>query len=327
MKNIVMVVPCYNESEVIEIFAEKMKQIMDDILKKWHMDLLVLFVNDGSRDDTLEKMKKISEKDKRFGYLTFTRNFGKEAALLAGIEKAYSMHLEIRGGYTKYIGVMDVDMQDPPDMICDMAEILCDQNPPDCVAVRRTTRKGEPPVRSLFSRTFYKIMNKISNTDMKDGARDFRIMSREMAKSILQVKDKNRFSKGIFGYVGYRICWLDYENVERAAGETKWSFYKLMLYALDGITAFTEYPLRTMALLCGVYGICQIMLYPVQIIDGIICGTMSFGMVAGSEYFMRGILFIMLAVMGLYQTKIVQETKDRPIYLIEDEKMPEEKKY
>lgn len=324
MKNIVMVVPCYNESEVIEIFTEKMKQIMDEVMKKWYMDLLVLFVNDGSRDDTLEKMKKISEKDKRFGYLTFTRNFGKEAALLAGLEKAYSMRLEIRGGYAEYIGVMDVDMQDPPNMICDMVSILCEKNPPDCVAVRRTTRKGEPPIRSLFAKTFYKIMNRISDTDMKDGARDFRIMSREMTKSILQVKDKNRFSKGIFGYVGYNIHWLDYENVERAAGKTKWSFYKLMLYALDGITAFTEFPLRTMSLFCGVYGMSQMMLYLAQVINSIVNKNISIWVIAGSDYFMRGVLFIMLAVMGLYQTKIVQEAKDRPLYLIEDEKMPKE---
>ena len=314
-KKYIMVVPCYNEEEVIDLFANALTAMMDEV--KPEVNLNVLFVNDGSRDKTLTKMENINIIDSRFGYISFSRNFGKEAAMLAGLTEAYESGAD-------YIGVMDVDMQDPPHMILDMVDMLeKEENGYDCVAVRRTTRDGEPPIRSFFARTFYKIMNKISNTNMEDGARDFRIMSREMTKAILDIKDKCRFSKGIFGYVGYNIHWLDYENVERAAGVTKWSFYKLSLYALDGITAFTESPLRTASLFAGLYGCLQFALYIYQIIHSIVHKGFSLLLLLGSEYLTRSVLFVVLAIAGLYMVRIAKETKDRPNYVIAKRNLPQ----
>lgn len=311
VKECVLVVPCYNEAEVIETYITAMQEVMNNIKD---VMLRVLFVNDGSKDRTLEKMKEITEKDVRFGYISFSRNFGKEAAMLAGIKEAYNLG-------TTYIGVMDVDMQDPPEMLYDMIEDM-ESGKYDCVAVKRMTRDGEPPARSFFARMFYKIMNSISHTNMEDGARDFRIMTREMVASILKVHDKCRFSKGIFGYVGYNIKWLPYRNAERAAGTTKWSFMKLLCYALDGITSFTEVPILAISLFVGGFGVLQFILYIAYIISCLRYGILNFFSIFGSEYLTRSIFSIFAAIMGVYMMYVTKEIKNRPGYFIQDKQMP-----
>ena len=242
MKKISVVVPCYNEEEMIPIYYNRMNELfMEDFYKNYLLE--IIFVNDGSKDDTLKEVKKVSEKDKRIKYLSFSRNFGKEAAMFAGLEHATG----------DYIAVMDADLQDPPEMLEIMVNHI-EQDGFDIVGTRRVTREGEPPIRSFFARQFYKIINKISNTPIVDGARDYRLMKKQVVEAILNVKEYNRFSKGIFSWVGFETKWLEYENVERVAGETKWNFWKLFLYSIDGITAFSTVPL-SLATLAG-FGCC-----------------------------------------------------------------------
>ena len=218
MKKVSLIIPCYNEEQALPIFAGELDKVRQELRQ---YDFEVLMVNDGSSDKTLETMKKISEEYDYFKYLSFSRNFGKEAAMYAGFCNADG----------DYVAVMDADMQDPPSLLPEMLGIL-EQGEYDRVATRRVTRKGEPPIRSWFARMFYKIINKISDSDVVDGARDFRLMKAEMKDAIVSMCEYNRFSKGIFGWIGFRTKWLEYENVERVAGETKWNFWKLFKYAL-----------------------------------------------------------------------------------------------
>ena len=219
MKKVSLIIPCYNEEQALPIFAGELDKVRQGLRQ---YDFEVLMVNDGSSDKTLETMKKISEEYDYFKYLSFSRNFGKEAAMYAGFCNADG----------DYVAVMDADMQDPPSLLPEMLGIL-EQGEYDSVATRRVTRKGEPPIRSWFARMFYKIINKISDADVVDGARDFRLMKAEMKDAIVSMCEYNRFSKGIFGWIGFRTKWLEYENVERVAGETKWNFWKIFKYALD----------------------------------------------------------------------------------------------
>ena len=228
-KKVVLIVPCYNEEEVLPLFYEK----ATEVLRSVPYDYEILFVNDGSRDHTLSIVKEMAKRDPHVSYLSFSRNFGKEAAMYAGFCNADG----------DYVAVMDADMQDPPSLLPQMLEIL-ESGEYDSVATRRKDRKGESPVRSWFARRFYRLINRISDADIVDGARDFRLMRREMVDAIVEMGEYNRFSKGIFGWIGFRTYWLPYENVERAAGETKWSFWKLFRYAIDGIVNFSQTPLQ-----------------------------------------------------------------------------------
>ena len=229
MKKISVIVSCYNEQEAIPYFYE---EIIKTAKEMDYVDFEFLFVNDGSKDNTLNILKELAKKDKRVRYISFSRNFGKEAAMLAGLENA-------RGDY---ITLMDADLQDPPAMLPEMYRLITEEGY-DQVGTRRVTRKGEPPIRSFFARCFYKLINKMSKVEMVDGARDYRLMTRQVVDSIISLKEYNRYSKGLFSFVGYDTKWLEYENVNRVAGETKWSFWKLFKYAIEGITAFSTTPL------------------------------------------------------------------------------------
>ena len=270
----------------------------------------LIFVDDGSRDRTLEICKELKLLDGRVHYLSFSRNFGKEAALYAGLKAAAG----------DYIAVMDADLQDPPELLKDMLFILQNDNQIDCVATRRTTRKGEPPIRSFFAKNFYKLINKISKAEIMDGARDFRMMTRQVVDTVLSMEEYNRFSKGIFGWIGFRTKWLDYVNVERVAGETKWSFWKLFLYAIDGIIAFSTMPLVIAslsgilfcitAILMAVYFAVKTVLYgdPVAGFPTLICLILLIG----------GIQLFCIGILGQYLSKTYLEAKKRPIYIVKE---------
>ena len=299
-----VVVPCYNEQESILLFYEEINKVSEEMEQEFEF----IFVNDGSSDHTLDCMKALSEKDARVKYVSFSRNFGKEAAIHAGFSKAEG----------DYIVMMDADLQDPPSLLPEMLSYM--EQGYDSVATRRVTRKGEPPIRSFFARMFYKIINKISNVDIVDGARDYRLMTAQMKDAILAMPEYNRFSKGIFGWVGFRTKWLEYENVERVAGETKWNFWKLFLYSVEGIIAFSTAPL----VLSSVFGMLFCIL-SFALIVFIIVRTILFGdPVAGWPslvciiFFVSGIQLFCLGIMGQYLSKTYLETKNRPIYIVKD---------
>ena len=299
-----VVVPCYNEQESILLFYEE----INNVSKGMEQEFEFIFVNDGSSDRTLECMKELSEKDARVKYVSFSRNFGKEAAIHAGFSKAEG----------DYIVMMDADLQDPPSILPEMLRYM--EEGYDSVATRRVTRKGEPPIRSFFARMFYKIINKISNVDIVDGARDYRLMTAQMKDAILAMPEYNRFSKGIFGWVGFRTKWLEYENVERVAGETKWNFWKLFLYSIEGIIAFSTAPL----VLSSVFGMLFCIL-SFTLIVFIIVRTLLFGdPVAGWPslvcimFFIGGIQLFCHGITGQYLSKTYMETKNRPKYIIKD---------
>ena len=269
----------------------------------------LLFINDGSSDKTLSIIKNYSLKDQRIKYISFSRNFGKEGAIYAGLEHA-------RGDY---IAMMDADLQDPPSLLSEMYTLIKSEDY-DCIGTRRVDRKGEPPIRSFFARCFYKLINKISKADIVDGARDFRLMTRQMTNAIINMPEYNRFSKGIFGWVGFKTKWLEYENIERVAGNTKWSFWKLFLYSLDGIVAFSTAPLSV----ASVLGILCLFIALIFIVV-IIVKTLLWGdPVAGYPSLMCVILFIgglqlvSIGVLGQYLAKTYLETKKRPSYIIKE---------
>ncbi len=227
------IIPCYNEESALRYFYEEMERVMRSMPQ---VDFELLFVNDGSKDNTLEQIKALSVRDERVKYISFSRNFGKEAAIYAGLEHS-------DGDLT---AIMDADLQDPPSLLPRMYQAIVEEGY-DSVATRRVNRKGEPPIRSFFARNFYRLMNRISKTDIVDGARDYRLMNRAFVNALLEMGEYNRFSKGLFGWVGFETKWLEFENVERVAGETKWSFWKLFLYSIDGIVAFSTMPLSIAA--------------------------------------------------------------------------------
>ena len=302
-----VVVPCYNEQESILLFYEEINKVSEEMEQEFEF----IFVNDGSSDHTLDCMKALSEKDARVKYVSFSRNFGKEAAIHAGFSKAEG----------DYIVMMDADLQDPPSLLPEMLSYM--EQGYDSVATRRVTRKGEPPIRSFFARMFYKIINKISNVDIVDGARDYRLMTAQMKDAILAMPEYNRFSKGIFGWVGFRTKWLEYDNVERVAGETKWNFWKLFLYSVEGIIAFSTAPL----VLSSVFGMLFCIL-SFALIVFIIVRTILFGdPVAGWPslvcimFFIGGIQLFCHGITGQYLSKTYLETKNRPKYIIKDTNM------
>lgn len=314
MKKIAIVVPCYNEQEAIPYFYEEVNKVSNTMRDKTEFEFL--FVNDGSKDDTLKVLRELSKKDERVKYISFSRNFGKESAMYAGLKEAAG----------DYVAIMDADLQDPPALLPEMFDTL-EKGEYDCVATRRVTRKGESKIRSFFARLFYKIMNLISNTEVVDGARDFRLMSRQMVNAILEIGEYNRFSKGIFGFVGFNTKWLEYENIERVAGKTKWSFWKLLLYALDGFTAFSTKPLNISTFV----GILFCLISLIMIIF-IICKTLIFGDPVGGwpslaciVLFVGGVQLFCTGIMGEYLSKTYLEVKNRPIYIVKETNVNKEK--
>lgn len=300
-----LIIPCFNEQEVLPIFYRETTAVLRKITDQYEL----IFVNDGSRDETLPILKSFAEKDSHVTYLSFSRNFGKEAAMYAGFCNACG----------DYVAVMDADMQDPPSLLPQMMEFLADGEY-DSVATRRVSREGEPPIRSWFARKFYKLINKISDADIVDGARDFRLMRREMVEAIISMSEYNRFSKGIFGWVGFRTYWLPYENIERAAGETKWSFWKLFRYAIDGIINFSQTPLS----IASWFGIVMTGFSFILLIL-IVLKKLCFGdPVAGWAsticviVFIGGLQLFCLGIMGQYIAKTYMETKRRPHYIISE---------
>lgn len=305
MNKISIIVPVYNEEEAIKIFYDKITEVSAKI----EADFEYIFVNDGSKDKTLEIIKDYARQDSRVRFVSFSRNFGKEAGMYAGLEAATG----------DYVAIMDVDLQDPPDLIPEMYETLLTTDY-DCVATKRKTRKGENPIISFFSKLFYKIINKMTKTEIVDGARDFRLMSRQMVDSILRVTEYNRFSKGIFSWVGFKTKWIAYDNIERSAGKTKWNFWKLFVYALDGITAFSTAPL----MIATLAGILFCFLAFIMII-AIIVKTCLYGdPVSGWPslvcivLFVSGVQLFCLGIMGQYMSKEYMEIKNRPIYIVKE---------
>ena len=308
---ITAVVPCYNEQEALGLFYEELNRVTAEMRD---CEFEILFVNDGSKDRTLELMKELAEKDGRVKYISFSRNFGKEAAIYAGLEHASG----------DLVAIMDADLQDPPRLLPEMYRAVTEEGY-DSVATRRVTRKGEPPIRSFFARMFYRLMNKMCKTEVVDGARDFRLMARPFVDSLLSMKEYNRFSKGLFGWVGFRTKWIEFENVERVAGETKWSFWKLLLYAIDGMVAFSTLPLSVAALI----GILMCVIAAISIIF-IIVRQLCFG---GSAFgwpsmvcimiFIGGVQLLCMGIMGQYLAKTYLEVKNRPIYICKETNIEE----
>ena len=296
-----LVVPCYNESEVLNIFIPTILKIKQQVKDNGYL-MEIIFIDDGSTDNTLKNIKRAAEEDKDIKFISFSRNFGKEAGIYAGLRHS--------NGY--YVATIDADLQDPPELIIDMLNIL-EKGEYDCVATRRFNRTGEPPIRSWFAHKFYQIINKISDANIVDGARDFRLMTRPMVNAVLQITEHNRFSKGIFGWVGFKTKWIQFENRERVAGVTKWSFWKLLLYAVDGIVDFSTTLLNIpliIGILCGLTSL-------VGIVYGMI-NKLNIWIFVGVLGVMMSLQFLCMAILSLYLRNIVGDTRNRPIYIIKE---------
>ena len=304
MDKLTVVVPCYNEEAALHPFFDAITAIahqMSDVQFEF------LFIDDGSKDKTLEVLLELEKLDSRVKYISFSRNFGKEAGIYAGLENATG----------DFVVIMDADLQDPPALLPEMYHAVTKEGY-DTVATRRVTRKGEPPIRSFFARMFYKLINKMSDVDIVDGARDFQMMSRKVVDAILSMKEYNRFSKGIFGWVGFKKKWLEYENIERVAGETKWNFWKLFLYAIEGIVAFSTVPLvlsSILGLLCCILAFIMII---IVIIRTLVFGdpTAGWPSLVCIILLLSGIQMLGIGIVGQYLAKTYLEAKNRPIYLI-----------
>lgn len=308
MQLLSVIVPCYNEEENVPYFYEEFLK-NEAFFQEKEITWELLYVDDGSKDKTTVQVKALHEKDERVHLLSFSRNFGKEAAMYAGLEKAKG----------DYVVIMDADLQDPPSLLPEMFSYI--EQGYDSVATRRVSRKGEPPIRSFFARMFYRMMKRISKTEMMDGARDYRLMTRQMVNAILDMKEYNRFTKGIFGWVGFQTKWLAFENVERAKGETKWNFWKLLVYSIEGITAFSTAPLSFAAVMGVLFCMVAFILIIFIVVRTLIFGDPVSGwpslvciisMISGVQLFCLGIV-------GQYLAKTYMEVKRRPIYLLKEE--------
>ena len=304
MDKISIAVPCYNEEPALDPFFAAVSAVAEQMPG---VEFEFLFIDDGSRDRTLEKILELSRRDSRVKYISFSRNFGKEAGIYAGLENATG----------DYVVIMDADLQDPPALLPEMYRAVTEEGY-DCVGSRRVTRKGEPPIRSFFARLFYKLINKMSDAEIVDGARDFQMMNRQVVEAILSMGEYNRFSKGIFGWIGFRKKWLEYENIERVAGETKWSFWKLFLYAIEGIVAFSTTPLvisSVFGLLCCALALVMIV---VVIVRTLVFGdpTSGWPSLVCIMLLLSGIQMLGIGIVGQYLAKTYLETKHRPIYLV-----------
>lgn len=307
MDKISIIIPCYNEEQALPYLYAELQKITADMPEQ---EFEFIFINDGSKDKTLSLIKDLRKQDERVRFVSFSRNFGKEAAIYAGLKAAKG----------NFVSLIDADLQDPPSLIKEMYHILSTEEEYDCVATRRTDRKGEPVIRSFFAKQFYKLMNKISDTEVVDGARDFRFMRRQMVDAILEVSEYNRFSKGIFGWVGFNTKWISFENVERVAGETKWSFFGLFFYSLEGIIAFSTRPLYIASLFGILFCIVAFIMICIIIAKTLIWGDP----VAGYPsqiciiFFIGGIQLFCLGILGQYLAKTYLETKKRPIYIVRE---------
>ncbi len=308
MKTISVIVPCYNEEEnVRDFYNELMKN--EAFFNGRELVPEIIYVDDGSYDRTASEVKALAAEDSRVHLLSFTRNFGKEAAIFAGLKRASG----------EYAVLLDADLQDPPSLIPEMFGYI--EEGYDSVATRRVSRKGEPPIRSFFARKFYKLINKMSKTQIVDGARDFRLMTRRFVDAVLSMKEYNRFTKGIFSWVGFDTKWVEYENIERRKGETKWSFWKLFLYAIDGIVAFTTAPLSFASFMGGLFCILAFVLIVITIIRKLLFGdpTSGWPSLVCIISLISGVQLFCLGIIGQYMSKTYMEVKNRPIYLIKEE--------
>lgn len=311
MKLLSVIVPCYNEEQAIPYFYEEIQKTIAVFEKEFPETAFeLIFIDDGSRDGTLSVLKTLHEKDERVRYVSFSRNFGKEAGIYAGLQYAKGDHAVI----------MDVDLQDPPALLPDMYRAVTEEGY-DSAATRRVTRKGEPPIRSFFARCFYRLINRLSRTEIVDGARDYRIMSRRMVDAILSMREVNRFTKGIYGWIGFETKWFAYENIERVAGETKWSFWKLLLYSIEGIVAFSTTPLALAALLGIIFTFVAFIMIVFIVIRTLVFGdpTSGWPSMVCIIVFIGGIQLFCMGVIGEYLAKAYMETKNRPIYIVKEE--------
>ncbi|HEM5310885.1 TPA: glycosyltransferase family 2 protein [Streptococcus suis] len=301
-----VIVPCFNEEEAIPYFYDAMEKVRKEMGEQFEY----IFVNDGSKDRTLTVLRQLSGQDRAVRYLSFSRNFGKEAALYAGLQAAQG----------ELVTVMDVDLQDPPEMLMEMKAML-DGNPDlDCVGTRRVSREGEPPIRSFFAKLFYKLMNKISQVEVVDGARDFRLMRRHMVDAILSVSEYNRFSKGIFAWVGFETEYLPYENVERVAGKTSWSFWKLLSYSIEGIINFSDTPLNIASYTGFFTFLLSLVLMVFVVFKTLVFGDPTIGWPSTIciILFLGGLQLMTIGILGKYLAKVFLETKKRPIYIVKE---------
>ena len=304
-----LVVPCYNEEESLPLFYKEAARVAGEMKASHGADFEFIFVDDGSKDGTLTVARRLHEDDARVRYVSFSRNFGKEAGIYAGLKAAKG----------DYVAMLDADLQDPPSLLPAMLDTLL-SGEYDCAATRRTTRKGEPPIRSFFARMFYKIINRLSDADIVDGARDYRLMRRRMVDAILALPEYNRFSKGIFGWVGFKTKWLEYVNVERVAGETKWSFWKLFLYSLEGIVAFTTAPLALASLVGIIFCVLAFVMIVFIIVRTLLFGdpTSGWPSLVCIIFLCSGVQLFCMGVLGQYLAKTYMEVKRRPVYIVRE---------
>lgn len=301
-----IIVPCYNEQESLPLFYREITRVAGEMKESHNANFEFIFVDDGSRDNTLAIARELHRQDERVRYISFSRNFGKEAGILAGLQAAKG----------DYVAMMDADLQDPPALLPQMLDALLYEDY-YCAATRRTNRKGEPPIRSFFARMFYKLINKMSDADIVDGARDYRLMRRRMVDAILSMPEYNRFSKGIFGWVGFKTKWLEYVNVERVAGETKWNFWKLFLYSLEGIIGFSTAPLAIASLMGMFFCLLAFIMIIVIIVRTLLFGdpTSGWPSMVCIIFLCSGVQLFCMGVLGQYLAKTYLETKHRPVYI------------
>ncbi len=308
MKLLSVVVPCYNEEENVPYFYEELMK-RESFFTDKGVELEIIYVDDGSKDQTVPEVRRLHDKDERVHLVSFSRNFGKEAGIYAGLSKAKG----------DFVVLMDADLQDPPSLLPEMYSYI--EQGYDAVATRRVSRKGEPPIRSFFARMFYRLMRKISKTEIVDGARDYRLMTRQVADAILSMKEYNRFTKGIFGWVGFQTKWLEYENIERVKGETKWSFWKLFAYSLEGIMAFSTAPLAIASILGVLFCILAVILIIVIVVRTLIFGdpTSGWPSMVCIISMLGGVQLLCIGIVGQYLSKTYMEVKRRPLYLVKEE--------
>ena len=306
MPKVSIIVPCYNEQEALPLFYREITRVASDMSP---VEFELLFIDDGSSDNTLSELRGLAAKDTRVRFLSFSRNFGKEAAMLAGLEAATG----------DYGATMDVDLQDPPALLPELYRAVTEEGC-DCAATRRISRDGEPPIRSFFARLFYKLINRISDADIVDGARDYRLMCRRMVNAVLSMREYNRFSKGIFGWVGFKTKWVPFVNIERAAGETKWSCSKLFLYSVEGIIAFSTAPLAIASVLGGLMCTAAFLFIGIVIVKTLIFGDPVGGWPSMMcvILLLGGVQLLCIGIMGQYLAKTYLETKHRPVYLVRE---------
>ncbi|MBR4580398.1 MAG: glycosyltransferase family 2 protein [Lachnospiraceae bacterium] len=308
MEKCSIVVPCYNEEEALPLFYEAVENVISSMQE---LEFEYVFVDDGSRDGTLEILRSLSVKDEKVHYVSFSRNFGKEAGILAGLTESSG----------DYVVIMDADLQDPPELLPEMYKAVKEEGY-DCAATRRVNRKGEPPIRSLFAKMFYRIMNRVAKLNMMDGARDYRFMKRVMVDAILSMKEYHRFSKGIFGWVGFNTKWIDFTNRERVAGKTKWSFFSLFKYSIEGIVAFSTAPLEWASFVGLIFCLLALVAVIFLFIRALLFGdpVMGWPSLACMITFFAGLQLFVSGIIGMYLAKAYNEIKDRPVYIIREKK-------